>query len=141
MTILIALLPLQIYTENVFHRAWFQFNWTDSYLVNWCVWLRLCETAGGRKKLLLFWASFPGCVIIDCIQFPSLKLGTFPISKFGMFPTSKFGTFPTSKFGTFPTLKFGTFPTWSFETFPSFKFGNYWTVIKIWNHIKLINFP
>ena len=43
----------------------------------------------------------PGGVIIDCIQFPSLKFGTFPISKFGTFPISKFGMFPTSKFGTF----------------------------------------
>ena len=43
----------------------------------------------------------PGRVIIDCIQFPSLKFGTFPISKFGTFPISKFGMFPTSKFGTF----------------------------------------
>ena len=42
-----------------------------------------------------------GGVIIDCIQFPSLKFGTFPISKFGTFPISKFGMFPTSKFGTF----------------------------------------
>ena len=43
----------------------------------------------------------PVSVIIDCIQFPSLKFGTFPISKFGTFPISKFGMFPTSKFGTF----------------------------------------
>ena len=43
----------------------------------------------------------PGGVIVDCIQFPSLKFGTFPISKFGTFPISKFGMFPTSKFGTF----------------------------------------
>ena len=33
-------------------------------------------------------------VIIDCIQFPSFKFGTFPTSMFGTFPTLKFGTFP-----------------------------------------------
>ena len=50
---------------------------------------------------------YAGCVIIDCIQFPSFKFGMFPTSKFGTFPTSKFGTFPTSTFGTLLIWKLG----------------------------------
>ena len=38
---------LQIYTENVFHYAWFQLNWTNWYLVNWCI---LIETLGTCRR-------------------------------------------------------------------------------------------